>query len=70
MLCGKRDWVRKQQCPPFEGGHPKGTELPPLYRFLDAGSAETFRMRSWPASKKRRGTKSRDAGQAAGQRAL
>ena len=31
-----------------------------LYRFLDAGSTETFRMRSWPASKKRRGAKSRE----------
>jgi phage gpG-like protein len=31
-----------------------------LYRFLDAGNAKTFRMRSRPASKKRRGTKSRE----------
>ena len=37
-----------------------------LYRFLDAGNAKTFRMRSRPASKKRRGTKSRDAGQQLG----
>ena len=41
-------------------------ESPLLYRFLDAGSTETFRMRSRPASKKRRGTKSRDAGQQLG----
>jgi hypothetical protein len=33
-----------------------------LYRFLDAGNAETFRMRSRPAFKKRRGTKSREVG--------
>ena len=33
-----------------------------LYRFLDAGDTETFRMRSRPASKKRRGTKSREVG--------
>ena len=39
-----------------------------LYRFLDAGSTETFRMRSRPASKKRRGTKSSRA--AAEQRGL
>jgi hypothetical protein len=37
-----------------------------LYRFLDAGDAKTFRMRSRPASKKRRGAKSRDAGQQLG----
>ena len=35
---------------------------PDLYRFLDAGDTETFRMRSRPASKKRRGTKSREVG--------
>ena len=33
-----------------------------LYRFLDAGDTEGFRMRSRPASKKRRGTKSREVG--------
>ena len=33
-----------------------------LYRFLDAGDTESFRMRSRPASKKRRGTKSREGG--------
>ena len=37
-------------------------ERPELYRFLDAGDTETFRMRSRPASKKRRGTKSREVG--------
>ena len=31
-----------------------------MYRFLDAGNTESFRMRSRPASKKRRGTKSRE----------
>ena len=36
--------------------------LPVLYRFLDAGGTEAFRMRSRPASKKRRGTKSREVG--------
>ena len=35
---------------------------PELYRFLDAGDTESFRMRSRPASKKRRGTKSREVG--------
>jgi hypothetical protein len=33
---------------------------------LDAGNAKAFRMRSRPASKKRRGTKSREAGQRLG----
>jgi hypothetical protein len=33
---------------------------PRLCRFLDAGSTETFRTLSQPASKKRRGTKSRE----------
>ena len=33
-----------------------------LYKFLDAGNAKAFRIRSRPASKKRRGTKSRDVG--------
>jgi hypothetical protein len=37
-------------------------EQPELYRFLDAGDTESFRMRSRPASKKRRGTKSREVG--------
>ena len=41
-------------------------ELQVLYRFLDAGNAKTFRMRSSPAPKKRRGTKSREAGERAG----
>jgi hypothetical protein len=39
---------------------------PELYRFLDAGGAETIRMRRRPASKKRRCTKSRDAGRRLG----
>ena len=39
-----------------------GDRQPELYRFLDAGDTETFRMRSRPASKKRRGTKSREVG--------
>ena len=33
-----------------------------LYRFLDAGNTKAFRTRSRPASKKRRGTKSREEG--------
>ena len=37
-----------------------------LYRFLDAGGTETFRVHGRPASKKRRGTKSREAGERAG----
>src|SRR5436853_206122 len=39
---------------------PRPQERRLLYRFLDAGSPETFRMDSRPASKKRRGTKSRE----------
>ena len=47
-----------------------GTERPELYRFLDAGIDETVRALSEPASKKRRGTKSREVGHPAAQRAL
>ena len=39
---------------------------PLLCRFLDAGNTETLRMVGEPASKKRRGTKSREAGERAG----
>jgi hypothetical protein len=39
---------------------------PELYRFLDAGNTEAGRALSEPASKKRRCTKSRDAGQRLG----
>jgi hypothetical protein len=41
---------------------PRLREWPLLYRFLDAGDTETFRMRGRPASKKRRGTESREVG--------
>ena len=41
---------------------PRAAESPVLYRFLDAGSAKAFRMRSGPASKMRRCTKSLDVG--------
>src|SRR5208283_4194671 len=41
-------------------------ELPLLCRFLDAGGTETLRTLGGPASKKRRGAKSRDAGQRLG----
>jgi hypothetical protein len=37
-------------------------ERPELYRFLDAGNTEAGRMHRRPASKKRRGTKSREVG--------
>jgi hypothetical protein len=37
-----------------------------LYRFLDAGNSEACRTLGEPASKKRRCTKSRDAGQRLG----
>ena len=37
-----------------------------MYRFLDAGDTEAGRTLSEPASKKRRCTKSRDAGQRLG----
>jgi hypothetical protein len=37
-----------------------------LYRFLDAGNTEACRTLGEPASKKRRCTKSRDAGQRLG----
>ena len=40
-----------------------GTIGPLLCRFLDAGGAETFHTRSEPTSKKRQGTKLREAGQ-------
>src|SRR5271166_3242814 len=45
-------------CPPAQRAGAK--RLRALYRFLDAGSPETFRMHGRPASKKRRGTKSRE----------
>jgi hypothetical protein len=45
-------------------------EIRVLYRFLDAGDIETFHMRRRPASKKRRGTKSREGWRPAGRRAL
>jgi len=41
-------------------------EGPQLYRFLDAGNTEACRTLGEPASKKRRCTKSRDAGQRLG----
>ncbi|HVP98921.1 MAG TPA: hypothetical protein VMS87_06675, partial [Roseiarcus sp.] len=41
-------------------------ELQVLYRFLDAGNTEAGRTLGDPASKKRRCTKSRDAGQRLG----
>ena len=46
------------------------SDWPELCRFLGAGNNETLRTLSEPASKKRRGTKSREVGQPAGQRAL
>ena len=45
-------------------------EWPELYRFLDAGSDETVRTLSEPASKKRRGTKSRGVWGRVGSRAM
>jgi hypothetical protein len=47
-----------------------GVERPELYRFLDAGDTEAGRTLSEPASKKRRCTKSRDAGQRLGASAM
>jgi len=44
----------------------RAAEQPELYRFLDAGNTEAGRTLSEPASKKRRCTKSRDAGQRLG----
>ena len=47
-----------------------GVERQELYRFLDAGSDETVRTLSEPASKKRRGTKSRGVWGRVGSRAM
>ena len=41
-------------------------ERPVLCRFLDAGGIRPLRTLGWPASKKRQGAKSREAGPAAG----
>jgi hypothetical protein len=41
---------------------------PLLCRFLDAGNDETLGTLSWPASKKRQGTKSREVGHRRGNR--